>query len=171
MTATTSTTYRLPLPPRGSGSNARGRWVKSKAAREYREECAEAYRKQGVPEVPFDRVHVDLEMRVCRQRVPAVHPGPSALVNGITYRQWVSALDRYRPVDAGNVFDACKAALDALQPERWIANRNGPRLVAGAGVVVEDTAKHMSLGAPGLVEVASFADEGVWVTVTEVRHD
>lgn len=164
----TGVRYVLPLPPRGSGSNARGRWSKARAAREYRAECADAYRNQGVPaDAPWELVHVTVEMRVTRKRLPRVHPGPAGRINGITWDVWQRSLDRYRPDDAGNVHDACKAAIDALQPHRERHALTSGRVTVqhGAGVVVSDSGKYMTFGAPVLREVGVFEDEGVVVTV------
>jgi hypothetical protein len=157
----TAVTYRLPLPPQGSGSNARGRWAKSRAASQYRSECADAYREHGVPEgAPWELSHVTVEMRVCRRK-PRIK-NTMTVQERNDYEAFKAAV---RPLDAGNVLDACKAAIDALQPESWRKVKDRSVIVPGAGVVVADDAKHMTLGAPSLVEVGSFADEGVWVTV------
>ena len=159
--------YRLPLPPSGSGSNSRGWRTKSAAAKSYRAECAAAYRAQGIPAgAPWPLVHVIIEMRVCRKRLkePQLIDGAMPVME---YTDWREAAGRYRPRDAGNVHDACKSAIDALQPEHWRQARGGLVLVPGAGVVVGDDLKHMSLGAPGIVEVSSHAAEGVYVTVTQ----
>jgi hypothetical protein len=69
----------------------------------------------------------------------------------------MAARDRYRPKDRPNVLDACKAAIDALQP---------PSAGIGAGVIVSDDSRHAHVGAPLLTTVESFAEEGVWITVT-----
>lgn len=166
MSAATVYHYRLPLPPRGVGGNARDHWSgRARATREYRAECAEAYRAQGVPDEPHERVHVAVEMRVCRKRVSPPRPG-----SGMSSQDWIvwnQIADRYRPRDEGNVHDACKAALDALQPARWVEMKHihRTRFEAGAGVVVGDDSKHMTLDRPRLVEVQTFGEEGVFVTV------
>ena len=152
--------YRLPLPPKGVGSNARGHWAaRSKAEGAYRAECAQAYRDQGVPPEPLVRAVVDIEMRVCRKRVPQ----QSSLRTADEYQAWVRYAFCLRPRDEGNVHAAVKAAIDALQPERIFPSR----LEHGAGVVVRDDARRLRFMAPRLAEVASFAEEGVFVTVVE----
>lgn len=151
MSAATVYRYRLPLPPRGVGGNARGHWAaRARVTREYREECAAAYREQGRPSAPLERVHVTVEMRVCRKRVRSGIQGETPVGE---YLALVNAADRYRPRDAGNVLDACKAAIDALQPASAARFDKRGRLRShdGANVVVGDDAKHMTLAAPRLV--------------------
>ena len=147
-------TYRVPLPPKGSGSNARGRWTKSRAAKEYRAECADAYRAQGVPPAPLVSATLNIEMRVCR-RQPRVR-------RVMTVQQMADVARyqaHYRTTDAVSVLDACKAAIDALQPERTTARSHA----AGAGIVEDD--RRITIGSVRLVEVADFDQEGVWLEV------
>jgi len=132
--------------------------------REYRAECADAYEAQGTPDAPLERVTVAVEMRVCRKRLQTkVVAGYMAVDD---YRAWADAQDRYRPRDEGNILDAIKAAIDALQPARV----TGSTIIPGAGIVVGDDARHMTVGAPRLVEVETFAEEGVWITVDAPRE-
>ncbi len=146
--------YRVPLPPAGVGSNSRAHWsVRSKVTREYREECTSAYLVAGLPERPIERAHIDVEMRVCRKRLPE---RPPSWWTADEFRAWMAARDRYRPKDRPNVLDACKATIDALQP---------PSAGIGAGVIVSDDSRYVTVGAPGLTVVESFAEEGVWITV------
>lgn len=160
MSAPATYSYRLPLPPKGVGSNARGHWAaRSRVEGAYRAECAQAYREQGAPPEPLQHAVIDIEMRVCRKRV--LDPAKAAHAN--EFRARVQARDRLRLRDEGNVHAAVKAAIDALQPERIFPSR----LEHGAGVVVRDDARRLRFMAPRLAEVASFAEEGVFVTVVE----
>ena len=157
---TTSTVYRfrLPLPPKGTGMNARGHW--SKRGTSYRRDCADLMRTCPLPDEPIAYARVTVSMAVCRRRPGKRSPGADVLA----YH------GAYRPLDRENFISAVKGAIDALQPYRSMTLSNGKvRELHGAGVIAVDDEEHADISWLPIVTVPSFAEEGVFITVEEMH--
>lgn len=93
--------FVLPLPPQVISPNGRGHWAKkSRAVRQYREQCANLMRATHQPPLSPGRVVIDLEFYLCR------------VVNDRT---------SLYPRDEDNARGAMKAAQDALKDAALIA--------------------------------------------------
>jgi hypothetical protein len=116
-------TIELPLPPKGTGSNARGSWLWNKdAIREYRAECARRLTEAQLP--PF-RMPVVIHLAFYYHRgKPATNP------ENFKWRPRLKKWDfRYQVCyDEGNAREGAKPAIDALQ-EAGIVPRDSRRNV------------------------------------------
>lgn len=93
--------FVLPLPPQVISPNGRGHWAKkSRAVRQYREQCANLMRATHQPPLSPGRVVIDLEFYLCR------------VANDRT---------SLYPRDEDNARGAMKAAQDALKDAALIA--------------------------------------------------